>query len=131
MFIKIYLVVGINFNMGGKTGGKKMKKSLVFLTCIMMFSWLFSEIPSLFSADGESLFNSKCGKCHIGENKTAPEVAPVKYAASQWKYFFKRNKHKRKKDISKEVGTDEIVLIKQYLVDHAADSDRPIAAGLR
>lgn len=82
------------------------------------------------SIDGESLFKSRCGQCHASGGK-APIFAPVKYAAVQWERFFKRNKHKRKTDISDKVSPKEIALIKQYLIDHAADSDRPIAAGLR
>ncbi len=80
--------------------------------------------------DGETLFMTKCGSCHKagGEVKT---FAPVKYASSQWKRFFKRNKHKRKKDIGDLFTAGELELIKEYLMDHAADSDRPIAAGLK
>ncbi len=82
------------------------------------------------SVDGESLFKSGCGQCHAG-GKNAPDFAPVKFAEVQWKRFFKRNKHKRKADISDKVCRKKIPLIEQYLVDHAADSDRPIAAGIR
>lgn len=81
-------------------------------------------------ADGEALFQNKCGQCHRSGGDV-PVFAPVKYAAVQWERFFKRNKHKRKKDISGTVTSDEIKAIRQYLIDHAADSDRPIAAGLR
>ncbi|MDM8536185.1 cytochrome c [Desulfobacterales bacterium HSG17] len=103
-----------------------MKKVILgLLAPLLLLIWH----PGL-SADGENLFNMKCGKCHTQEG-SAPVFAPVKYASSQWDRFFARDKHKRKKDISDIVSKQEIELIKEYLVSHAADSDRPIAAGLR
>ncbi|MDM8525194.1 cytochrome c [Desulfococcaceae bacterium HSG8] len=106
-----------------------MKKTLISFAFLILGGLLFYCSPSC-SADGETLFNTKCGKCHNSRGQ-GPVFAPVRYASSQWERFFQRNKHKRKKDISKEVTPEEAELIKKYLVDHAADSDRPIAAGLR
>lgn len=104
-----------------------MKKVILgILAPLLLLIWH----PGLYSADGEKLFNMKCGKCHT-QGGSAPVFAPVKYASSQWERFFARNKHKRKKDISDIVSDQEVEMIKEYLVDHAADSDRPIAAGLR
>lgn len=107
-----------------------MKKIVIFIAFLMVLA-LFLLCPISYSGtDGETLFISKCGKCHK-KGGESPVFGPVKYASSQWERFFRRNKHKRKKDISNEVSAEEIVLIKKYLTDHAADSDRPIAAGLR
>ncbi|HHC25622.1 MAG TPA: cytochrome c [Desulfobacterales bacterium] len=106
-----------------------MRKTLVLFVFLMILGVLFCRPGSHAAEDGEALFNSKCGKCHT--NGKSPVFAPVKYASSQWERFFKRNKHERKKDISEEVSEEEADAIKKYLIDHAADSDRPIAAGLR
>ena len=103
----------------------KIAGGLVFFVLL----GLVVHSPGLSLTDGETLFDMKCGKCHARGNATA--FGPVKYASVQWERFFKRNKHGRKKDISQEVSEEEIKQIKKYLVDHAADSDRPIAAGLR
>ncbi|MDM8548847.1 cytochrome c [Desulfobacterales bacterium HSG2] len=105
-----------------------MRKIVGLLVCFMVMGVLLYRPAS--SVDGETLFKMKCGKCHT-KGGGAPIFAPVKYASSQWKRFFQREKHKRKKDISSDVSEKEIALIKEYLIDHAADSDRPIAAGLR
>lgn len=102
-----------------------------FLTVMFVLAVpLFLQSVS-YTADGESLFNLKCGKCHKSDKGEAPAFAPVKYASSQWERFFSKNKHERKKDISAEISPEEIELVKQYLIKHAADSDRPIAAGLK
>jgi len=104
-----------------------MKKVILgVLASLLLLIWY----PCLYSAGSEELFNMKCGKCHT-QGGTAPVFAPVKYASSQWNRFFARDKHKRKKDISDIISKQEIELIKEYLINHAADSDRPIAAGLR
>ena len=91
---------------------------------------LFTLVPVSHSQDGAAIFQTKCGKCH-GSGGEAPPFSPVKYASSQWKRFFDRNKHARKKDISGEISAYDLSSVKQYLMSHAADSDLPIAAGLR
>lgn len=83
-----------------------------------------------FSADGEALFETKCLSCHSKKGEVRI-VAPVKYAAIQWERFFKKEKHRRKKEISHLMSQQEKNKIMQYLVNHAADSDRPIAAGVK
>ncbi len=107
-----------------------MIKAVICFVFLFLGLLLFNPFSHSVSEDGESLFNSKCGSCHAGGRDT-PVFAPVKYASLQWERFFKRNKHKRKKDISGIITPTELDLIKQYLKDHAADSDRPIAAGLK
>lgn len=93
--------------------------------------WLLVSMPlSALSADPETLFQKKCGQCHYQQGQISA-ITPSKYAAVQWARFFAKNKHRRKKDIKAYVSAAELVLIEAYLTRHAADSDRPIAAGLR
>ena len=106
-----------------------MQKVLGVLA-VLLFIFLFNYLPVSYSAEGEEVFNAKCGACH-GIAGEAPSFSPVKYASTQWKRFFERNKHARKKDISNQISTTDILIIKDYLITHAADSDLPIAAGLR
>lgn len=97
----------------------------------LLITFLFVGAVYLSAAgNGKALFVSKCGQCHKSGG-SAPVFAPTKYASKQWDRFFKRNKHKRKKDISSIVKESEAELIKQYLIDHAADSSQPEAAGLK
>ncbi len=107
-----------------------MKKSLFLIVFLIALGIFIFQPMSYSGRDGETLFLNKCGNCH-SESGEAPIFGPVKYASSQWERFFKRKKHNRKKDISGEVTDEELAIIKEYLIDHAADSDRPIAAGLR
>ena len=106
-----------------------MKVSISFFTMLLL--GLLVICPPLTGAeDGETLFKSKCAQCHTSGGE-APVFSPVKFASSQWERFFKRNKHKRKKDISGVISSADQESIKQYLIDHAADSDLPVAAGLK
>lgn len=106
-----------------------MKNKRYLLVVFSMLLVLGMVKTTRTAGDGETLFIQKCGKCH--KKGEAPVFAPVKYASSQWKRFFERKKHRRKADISDLFTDEEISRIKTYLINHAADSDRPIAAGLR
>ena len=103
---------------------------IISVLTILWFLSLFVGAPVSQSGDGAEIFQTKCGRCH-GSGGEAPAFSPVKYASSQWKRFFDRNKHARKKDISGEISSVDLESVKQYLMAHAADSDLPIAAGLR
>ena len=79
---------------------------------------------------GKYLFKNKCKQCHDPENGHGEKkVTPSKYTQKQWESFFKRNKHKRKKDISDQFSEEELLHIKTFLINHAADSDQPETCG--
>ena len=105
-------------------------RKLICVLALLLLICLFNEVPVSYSAGGEDVFMTKCGACH-GISGEAPSFSPVKYASTQWKRFFERDKHARKKDISNEISASDMLIIKDYLITHAADSDLPIAAGLR
>ena len=78
---------------------------------------------------GKFLFRSKCKECHWPEEEGG-DVTPITYTQTQWKGFFDRYKHKRKKDIWHEQFTaEELLDIKTYLINHASDSEQPETCG--
>lgn len=93
---------------------------------LILIFFLFSSVS--YGDDGKSIFLSKCTSCH---GASASAVSPVDKVSSQWKRFFKRNKHKRKQDISGQFNADELNSVRDYLVAHASDSDQPEFAGQR
>ena len=105
-----------------------MRKLFVFL---LLISFIVVISPAQLNAsDGKELFLNKCGSCHRNGGE-ARVFAPTKYAAFQWKKYFERNRHKRRKDISSLLTDAELEKLKTYLMDHAADSEQPEAIGLR
>ena len=65
-----------------------------------------------------------------GPEEEGGDVTPMTYTQSQWKGFFDRNKHKRKKDVWTEMFTPaELLDIKTYLINHASDSEQPETCG--
>jgi len=107
-----------------------MKKSIGIILMMFLFGGLIVSLEGAVAGDGEALFKSKCGSCHTS-GAEAPVFSPVKFASSQWERFFKRDKHNRWRDTSGTISPDEMEAVKQYLMAHAADSDLPIAAGLK
>ena len=107
-----------------------LRKIFCFLVVLLLPCMFFCVPYSYCAGDGKALFQSRCGKCHT-QGGEAPVFSPIKYASNQWQRFFSKDKHKRKKDISGEISADDLNAIKQFLIDHAADSDLPIAAGTR
>ena len=105
-----------------------MKKLLV--VCFIAVFVVGGNIWLCSASNGKEVFVKKCGNCHK-KGGDAPIFAPTKYASSQWNRFFKRNKHKRKKDIGSIFSGEELTAVKEYLANHAADSDQPEAVGLR
>lgn len=86
--------------------------------------------PGLGAADGKAVFTTKCLQCHSGSGKGG-KVQPGKYAVRQWQRFFQENRHARKLDISSRFTPAELEAAQEYLSEHAADSEKPEAAGLR
>jgi hypothetical protein len=109
-----------------RKGMKQTLHMLVFGGLCFILLWVSYSMAS----DGRSIYLNKCGSCHQ-ESGDVETFAPSKYASTQWRRFFRRNKHKRKKDISELFTKEELEQVKTYLILHAADSDQPEAVGLK
>ncbi len=113
----------------------KTRKSLIFLLAItgLIIVSLALSMPASSEEKGNPkkgkyLFKAKCKECHKTElaDKT---VTPITYTQAQWKRFFEKNKHKRKKDISDLFTPADLIDIQRFLIDHASDSDQPETCG--
>lgn len=94
-----------------------MKKGTI---CIALFC-LLAPVASLRAADGgDALFRNKCGACHVKGGEAAP-VNPGEKAASVWEKYFKRGRH----PVGLNVSEAELELVLRYLMERAADSDKP------
>jgi hypothetical protein len=101
----------------------------LFLATLSLSSAVLAEEKKGSDKQGKFLFRSKCKECHWPEEEGG-DVTPMTYTQSQWKSFFERNKHKRKKDVWTEMFTPaELLDIKTYLINHASDSEQPETCG--
>ncbi|MGW8322827.1 MAG: hypothetical protein ACWGSD_14855, partial [Thermodesulfobacteriota bacterium] len=101
----------------------------LFLATLALSTAALAEKKEGSDKQGKFLFRSKCKECHWPEEEGG-EVTPMTYTQAQWKSFFERNKHKRKKDVWTEMFTPaELVDIKTYLINHASDSEQPETCG--
>ncbi|MBF0451977.1 MAG: TRAP transporter substrate-binding protein DctP [Candidatus Magnetomorum sp.] len=90
---------------------------LIFIAC----SWISIACAN----DSGAIFLQKCGSCH----KKIRSFTPARYTSAQWRRFFDKNKHQRKKDISHLITTEERSTIKMYLLSHSKDSAEPDVVG--
>ena len=101
----------------------------LFLATLALSTAAFAEEKKGSDKQGKFLFRSKCKECHWPEEEGG-DVTPMTYTQAQWKGFFDRYKHKRKKDVWHDVFTpEELVDIKTYLINHASDSEQPETCG--
>ena len=102
----------------------------------MKYFWIFIAIITLSLScinyvtadDAGVLYVQKCGSCHKN-NKKIKSFTPARYTSSQWRRFFVKNKHRRKKDISQQITPEELSDIKMYLISHSKDSAEPDVVG--
>jgi hypothetical protein len=120
-------------------GNSRQPKTVMFLFCATLAALFlsasvlstetFAEDKKGSDKQGKFLFRSKCKECHWPEEEGG-DVTPMTYTQAQWKGFFERNKHKRKKDVWTEMfKPEELVDIKTYLINHASDSEQPETCG--
>jgi len=81
---------------------------------------------TVFAAD-QTIFIKKCGRCHH-ENGPAPPINPADKAGLVWSKYFKRQRHPVA--LQSLITATEMENILDYLQEHAADSERPVAAAI-
>ena len=91
---------------------------------LLMIFCLLLAFHGIARANPKEIFVKHCGACHKTKGKVEP-VNPADKAGIVWLKYFKRKRHKP--DLS-FIPEKEMKIIKQYLVEHAADSDQPEAA---
>lgn len=86
--------------------------------------------PLAFGADpGRELTKAKCKSCHA-EGAAAGTMTPLSKTQRQWERFFEKEQHEKKAPGTwKQITPKELEQIRQYLIEHAADSPRPETCG--
>ncbi len=76
---------------------------------------------------GKFYYRKECKTCH-GKKGKGGELTPLSKTMSQWKRYFRKDKHLKNK-LSEEYNPVHLIHIKTFLINHAADSDQPETCG--
>ena len=94
-----------------------------------------SAAPAPNPRKGKAYFKKNCRVCHDGKGESVPALQPSDLIMDQWERAFKDEEDvtecvPRVKEKTGVEPTDQDLLdIKQYLVDGAADGERPMTCG--
>jgi cytochrome c5 len=77
---------------------------------------------------GKYYFKKTCKTCH-GKDGEGGEVTPISKTIKQWERVFKKDKHFEEEKLSETFDAIQLIHIKTFLIDHAADSDQPETCG--
>ena len=88
--------------------------------------------------DGRALFKEYCKPCHL-ENSDNGEYTPMTLIQEQWERFFDEkyvDTHKgvadpnhESKPVTEVITPEMLKQIREFAVDHAADSEHPMTCG--
>jgi mono/diheme cytochrome c family protein len=84
---------------------------------------------------GKAYFKKNCRVCHDGKTADAPTLEPAELIAEQWKRAFTDKDDvaecvpRVKQKTGVELTEQDLIDIEAYLVEGAADSERPMVCG--
>lgn len=111
-------------------------KGLFFVTLVgIWIAAVVSAAPAPNPRKGKNYFKKNCRVCHDGKSEGIPMLQPIDLIMDQWERAFKEDGDVSKcvprvKDKTGVELTDQDLLdIKQYLLDGAADGERPMVCG--
>ncbi|HPR63185.1 MAG TPA: cytochrome c [Thermoanaerobaculia bacterium] len=114
-----------------------MRQLRFLLIVLMVLGVAFAGLTAEGAKSGKELFKSKCRACHGKESKDG-EFTPLTYIQDQWTRFFERKYTSRHdgllfpdtdQKVLDVVTEEELQKIREFLVDHAADSEQPETCG--
>ena len=87
---------------------------------------------------GVDLYKEYCKTCH-GPDSPDGEYTPMTLIQDQWERFFDDkyvdthskvlDPHHDNKPVTEVISKDDLELIKEFAIDHAADSEHPMTCG--
>jgi hypothetical protein len=89
-------------------------------------------------ASGQDLFKEHCKPCHMEDSENG-EYTPMTLIQDQWERFFDEQYEETHGSVIDEehggapvtevIGADELERIKEFAIEHAADSEHPMTCG--
>jgi len=89
-------------------------------------------------ASGQDLYKEHCKPCHMEDSENG-EYTPMTLIQDQWDRFFDEkyvpahssviDENHGGKPVTEVIDAEQLELIKNFAVDHAADSEHPMTCG--
>lgn len=88
-----------------------------------------TEKPAIKPSDkkGKYWFKKSCKSCH-GASGDGGEVTPMSKTMKQWERYFKKGVHTEEQTFE-DFDAEQMIHIRFFLINHAADSDQPETCG--
>lgn len=90
------------------------------------------------AADGQALYREYCSSCHSAGSPNG-EYTPMTLISVQWERFFDRKFERTHEDVidakhgdkpvPEAIPSEALEAIRQFAIDHAADSESPMTCG--
>lgn len=77
---------------------------------------------------GKYYYKKTCKSCHAKDGEGG-EITPISKTIKQWERFFKKDVHQGDEPVSGTFDETQLIHIKTFLLNHAADSDQPETCG--
>ena len=109
-----------------------------WVTLIILFTAIVFVVSAVIPQDaltaekgnarkGKYFFKKVCKECH-GTNGVGKELTPMSKTSKQWEDFFVQGEH-ADKSMADLVEEKNVIHVKTFLINHAADSDQPETCG--
>ena len=114
---------------------KRMSVLFVIVLVGLLAATAVSAGSKANARKGKAYFKKNCRVCHDGNTADAPSLEPAELIIEQWERAFTRDDDvaecvpRVKEKTGVELTEQDLIDIKAYLVDGAADSERPMTCG--
>jgi len=115
-----------------------MRSVVISGALLLGFLTAGANAASAGEPEGQQLYKAHCKVCHAADSEHG-EYTPMTLIQTQWERFFDRKYEKKHAELTfpeadgkkvLEVITPEMLeKIKQFAIDHAADSEQPMTCG--
>ena len=114
---------------------KHWSKLLSLIVMGLLVTAVAIAAPKVNPKKGKVFYRNNCRVCHDGKTEGAPMLQPSEYIMDQWDEAFADEEDvaecvpRVKEKTGVELTEQDLIDIQQYLVDGAADGERPMTCG--
>lgn len=114
---------------------KNMTRLFFVVLAGVWIAAMVSAAPTANPRKGKAFFKKNCRVCHDGSSEGIPALQPADLIMDQWERAFEEGGDvaecvpRVKEKTGVELTQEDLLDIKQYLIDGAADGEKPMTCG--